>query len=266
MRYRNETMLFWLFGYLCFHGKFLRFCRGLKFSGMAVNDNKALGHFSLNNSASHEISKINFAVPADSILQKSLNQNRTPRFLKPGIITSMLQSIPEDMKKKEQFVLSFDGKLIRSGLTKDEGDIDMGGLEDSPTYEELNARLAQEMETVKDLQIELLAFEESTELSVLDHYTKWTLFEKLHAVVKVLTLRMKEIRHVKQGKEFNIKSMIDSVGGEQKWRSSKLVNVISRAKCECVQMEEFIKKSLNFNKKCCLLARSSRNLGMIFLK
>ena len=72
----------------------------LKFSDMAVNDKKTLGHFSLNNSALDELSEISLAVPADSILQKSVNQNRTPRFLKPGITTSVLQSIPEDMKKR----------------------------------------------------------------------------------------------------------------------------------------------------------------------
>ena len=74
-------------------------------------------------------------------------------------------------------MIPYNRKLIRSGLTKDDGDIDMGGLEDSPTYEELNVRLAQEMEAVKDLQIELLAFEENTELSMLDHCTKWMLYE-----------------------------------------------------------------------------------------
>ena len=47
MRHREETLLFWLFGYLCFHGKWLRFARVLKFSGSAVNNRARLGHFNM---------------------------------------------------------------------------------------------------------------------------------------------------------------------------------------------------------------------------
>ena len=39
------------------------------------------------------------------------------------------------------------------------------------------------------------------------------------------------------------------------------MNAISKAKCEIVQMDEFIKTSLDLNKKVCLMARYSYGVG-----
>ena len=212
MRYRKETLLYWLFGYLCFHGKWLRFSRGLKFSGCAVNDPAQIGHFSPSQN-----SAINFAVPADSVLQKYLEHNiRMPRFGKPGLITEMLNSIPMDVRRKEQFVLSFDCKLIRSGLTKEDGDIDMGGIESKPTFQELKDRLKSETDVVKELEMEILKLDGNPVLSLLSIEIVQRLIGKLQAVVKIVTLRIKDVRKMRQAKEYNIKCMIDSVGGEKR--------------------------------------------------
>ena len=41
LRYRKKTLLFWMFGLLYFHGKWIRFCRDEKFSGTVLEDLEA---------------------------------------------------------------------------------------------------------------------------------------------------------------------------------------------------------------------------------
>ena len=88
------------------------------------------------------------------------------------MIVSMFDSIPDEMKGKEQFVLSFDGKLIRSGLTKDYGDIDMAGTEDSPILQQLKERLQREINVVRDLRLDLLTVDGNPSLNTLEYIRK----------------------------------------------------------------------------------------------
>ena len=148
-----------------------------------------------------------------------------------------------------------------SGLTKDHGDIDMAGTEDSPTLQQLKERLQKEINVVRDLRLDLLTVDGNPSLNRLENEVKSTLIKKVQDVVKIVTCRIRDVRKMKQTKEYNVKSMIDSFGGEKKWRGSKLVNAISKAKCEIVQMDEFIKTSLDLNKKVCLMARYSYGVG-----
>ena len=63
MQYRKETMLFWIFGLLNFHGRWIRFCRDEKFSGTVLEDKESKEYFNL------QLNKprINFTVPSDKI-------------------------------------------------------------------------------------------------------------------------------------------------------------------------------------------------------
>ena len=109
--------------------------------------------------------------------------------------------------------------------------------------------------------MEILKLDGNPVLSLLSTEIVQRLIGKLQAVVKIVTLRIRDVRMMRQAKEYNIKCMIDSVGGEKRWRASKLVNAISRAKCEVAQMSQFIEQSLGINKKVCLMSRSCHNLG-----
>ena len=67
-------MLFWVFGLLNFHGKWIRLsekCRSEKFSGTVLEDKESNGYFN------PQLYKptINFAVPSDKILQNCLEKN-----------------------------------------------------------------------------------------------------------------------------------------------------------------------------------------------
>ena len=61
--YQKKTLLFWMFGLLYFHGKWIRFCRDEKFSGTVLEDKESKKYFNpqLNKP------RINFAVPTDKI-------------------------------------------------------------------------------------------------------------------------------------------------------------------------------------------------------
>ena len=63
MRYRKETILFWISGLLNFHRKWIRFCKSEKFSGTVLEDKESKEYFNpqLNKP------RINFAVPSDKI-------------------------------------------------------------------------------------------------------------------------------------------------------------------------------------------------------
>ena len=63
LRYRKKTMLFWMFGLLYFHGKWIRFCRDEKFSGKVLEHKESKKYFN------PQLFKprINFAAPSDKI-------------------------------------------------------------------------------------------------------------------------------------------------------------------------------------------------------
>ena len=174
---------------------------------------------------------------------------------------SLLDSIPDETKQKEQFILSFDGKLIRSGLSGEHGDVDMAGIEESPTLEESKNRLEMELDLIQNIQADLLVFDSDHQVAELSPENMNEVLTALQRVVKILTLRLKEMREMKRAREYNIKCMIESAGGEENWRNGKLVNAISKAKLEVAQMEQFIKESLKITKKVCLVARASMNQG-----
>ena len=130
----------------------------------------------------------------------------------------------------------------------------MTGIENSPTYSERRYRLEKETETVDDLLLNLSLFNERDTVASLENQMKESLLQKLQTVSKLLTVRLKEIRELKRAKTYNVKSMIECVGGEAKWRKSKMVNAISRAKCELVQIDNSISSSLQLNKDACLVS------------
>ena len=68
MRYRKETMLFWIFGLLNFHEKWIRFRSDEKFSGTVLEGKESKEYFNpqLNKP------RINFAVPQIKFKKKTV--------------------------------------------------------------------------------------------------------------------------------------------------------------------------------------------------
>ena len=140
----------------------------------------------------------------------------------------------------------------------------MDGIEETPTFHDKKERLNNDMDVVKTLEMNVLSLELDENSSLTNQDSKDSVMIAIKNAAKTLTLRIKDARMAKQKKEMNIKSMIDAVGGESKWRSSKLVNAISRAKCELVQVKDFIREALQTNKEACLIARSFASQGNTF--
>ena len=63
MRYRQDTYLFWIYGYLLLKGRFLRLMGGTKFRGNIIENSSSRGSFCPKDS------KINFIVPSEPSLK-----------------------------------------------------------------------------------------------------------------------------------------------------------------------------------------------------
>ena len=126
LRYADkQTLLFWIFGYLLMHGKFLRFMSSEKGQGIFLDTNTKKGFIS---PPDHNL---NLAVPSESVLraviEKKLNLHR---HLKPGVLHDLTDTLTKK-QPNQQYILSVDGKKIRSGLTETDADIDLE-TENSP--------------------------------------------------------------------------------------------------------------------------------------
>ena len=165
----KDTLNFWVMGYLLLHGKFFRFMRGLKSCGSVTSGAANWGNFS------PILGSINFAVPAESVITKCIEKvNNIARFLRPGINFDLIDNFikNEELKKhggnKKQYVLSFDGKLIRPGFTKDSGDIDMFGCEKQPTLSQRKCREDEELVHVNEVISSLSNLQPFAEVTALD--------------------------------------------------------------------------------------------------
>ena len=151
--------------------------------------------------------KINFAVPSPSIIAKeSKKLLPMPKLLEPGLMNSVLDTFVAS--NKGAFALSFDGKLLRPGLTKSSGDVDMFGTENGPILSEQRHRLAVETELVTSL-LELISVEGSGSLQSIE--CKPCILDQVRKVVRALTARIQEIREKKLGKEAHLRSLLKQV-------------------------------------------------------
>ncbi len=173
----------------------------------------------------------------------------------------MIEAVSKQAEGGQQFVLSFDGKLLRSGLTKEFGDIDMGGIETRPTLQERQERLRNELDIVKHLQIQMSRLEGDRDIKDLSRCEKDEILDNMRSAVRLVTLRIKDARQAKLNKETAIANMITAAGGESKWKESKLVNGISRAKCDLYMINQFIEDALDQSRKVCLVARTLHGIG-----
>lgn len=124
MRYRfPETLQFWQIGLRIFHGEFIRFMSGTQNQGKILDQTSEKGYFD------PACSFINFAVPSQTTLHKSLSNN--PQYL-PGINLDLIKQVGNHYKGSPM-VLGVDGKKISRGKEKTMGDIDCWGCEDKPT-------------------------------------------------------------------------------------------------------------------------------------
>lgn len=152
--------------------------------------------------------KINFAVPSKKTLKKESEVLVTlPRLLEPGLLPTMLDSFAKD--NESWYVLSFDGKLLRCGLTPTSGDVDTFGIENGPLLAEQKARLHNET-TLADIALATLDTQQD-DLLLSNLEKKNVTIEHSRGLVKTLTTRIQEVRQKKLGKEIHLRNLLKQV-------------------------------------------------------
>ena len=252
MRYDKDTYLFWIFGYLLLKGRFIRFMSGTKFKGTLIDRSAIRGSFS------PSISKINFAVPSESALRAEADSLGIPRTIGPGIITYLIDILD---KYSKNVVLSCDGKMIRRGLSKESGDVDLHGTEHGPSLLERQKRLEHEIDVVNECEEKLTEISGTLNSRLLSDFPvtlKTYLRETCGRILSILANRNCEIRTAKLKKEFTVQKIMKSLDTTD-WKTSKYSYVISQLRCDCAKMDNFLKGSINNAKSASLMLREMSN-------
>jgi len=126
MKYSHEIKQFWLLGYRIFHGKFLRYMCGIRHTGDVKTATTSKSMYSPSQS------NINFAVPDIKILAASASIKSSE--MKPGLLPQMLDIFMKD--EINIFKLCVDGKKLNISSTQVNGEVNLFGFEDKPTFNE----------------------------------------------------------------------------------------------------------------------------------
>ena len=128
------------------------------------------------------------------------------KVLRPGINFDLIDIFIMNEKSKriggskKQYVLSFDGKLIRPRFTKDSGDVDMFGCERQPTLSQRKCRLDEEQVRLNEVITSVHNLQPFAKITSLDFDFLGHLLVKIRIILKLLTVRIKEIRQLKLSK------------------------------------------------------------------
>ena len=135
IRYSKVTKLFWSIVY--------RLCKssGLKFFAGEKNWGQVLSNECGRSRYTPDKSKINFAVPSESVL-RYINR-RLPKVIPPGKIQQSLDLL----SNQKDVVLMADGKLVTKGLKENFcGDVNLFGHEIDPNINDLDNEIQRHLE------------------------------------------------------------------------------------------------------------------------
>ncbi|VDI46739.1 Hypothetical predicted protein [Mytilus galloprovincialis] len=224
MQYSSESMKFWKVVYRLFHGKALRFLSGEKSIGQVIDGSSSKGLHD------PQKSKINFAVPNINSINnfQSVNIN-IPKEIFPGIITEAFKFLP----RGKSYELSVDGKKIAPGLNSKHGDQDLFGHEDRNSLQSLQKRLDTEIQKVESLINEWITMTNNDRK------------EKLFEIVRIVSLRIKDLRELFQNQNFALKKFYKEAGED--WRTSRYVYAISSIQALMFQIKSVLKRLLETN-------------------
>lgn len=237
MRYSEDVRKFWRVGLKLFKGKFIRFMSGLKNSGQLYDDIDKRGLFKPSDS------KINFAVPSRSILEKMRSPMASSE---PGILTEMITAMSNaDKTQIETFKMCVDGKKLNAGVQGQKlGDINLWGFEDNPTLQERQLKLDIDLSVVSKIK-DILDSEELKDTNNLMEVSETSkdLATEIKNSLSVLSTRIHDLRKVKVGKKIALEKLWSQVTGD--WRSSKFAFAISSLKTRIYEIDACVVDLLN---------------------
>ena len=245
MWYWETTKMFWRAGYRLFHGKFLTFMSGPKGIGKFLDQSST-------KKLSPESTEINFAVPSrTSILDQS--NNLIPNVIHPGVISETLDAIKSI---SDVNMMCVDGKKVTAGLDEDFGDVNVFGFEEKPSIGEKKERLKRELQLTDDLKSMLF------DSQFVDEDNKHTLMDMLRALIYLLTVRLKEVRDLKNKQEFGLEKLKERAGSL--WKESKYIYAISGIQAFLYKVRQCIKTTLGNIGNLCELGASISEQGYNF--
>ena len=122
--------------------------------------------------------------------------------------------------------ISFDGKKLKQGLTKDSGDVDLLGFENGKSLKE--RKMEVEIIRQKIQQLDVSHFDRTLDLHELPSDASTKLKDCLLDILSTISLDALKVREIKTKKEHSLSKLIER-GGEN-WRAGKFAFAVSATK------------------------------------
>ena len=210
MRYSDKSKTFWWTGRKLFHGQFIRFMEGMRYTPQTENIS------SLEPQATH----INFAVPhTRSLLEYNPVGVEIPKKLDPGFHNELAE-LARKAFNESSVVLSVDGKKITPGLTETFGDVDLLGFEKGETLQQRKEKLAQDKLAIQNY---ISFLHTLNKITINEHKDK--LKDYLQEMMKIIWRHVKALREAQKDGQLAVEKF--KLKGGDNWRSSKFHFVIN---------------------------------------
>ena len=219
MRYSKVTKLFWSIVYRLCKSSGLKFFAGEKNWGQVVSNECGRSRYT------PEKSKINFAVPSESVL-RYINR-RLPKVIPPGKIHQSLDLLSD----QKDVVLMADGKLVAKGLKENFcGDVNLFGHEIDPNINELENEIQRHLEYLSNCTCNFRIAAPNDK------------YHMLSDLVNVMTVVIGKIRKFGANEMKRLKTYEKSVFCDQKY-----MKVMSTCKTNIYTSNIWLKKVLKVN-------------------
>ena len=221
MRYSKVTKLFWSIVYRLCKSSGLNFFAGEKNWGQVVSNECGRSRYT------PEKSKINFAVPSESVL-RYINR-RLPKVIPPGKIHPSFDLLSD----QKDVVLMADGKLVTKGLKENFcADVNLFGHEIDPNINELENEIQRHLEHLSNCTCNFRIAAPSDK------------YHMLSDLVNIMTVVIRKIRKFGANEMKRLKTYEKSAFCDQKY-----MKVISMCKTNIYTSKIWLKKVLKVNVK-----------------
>ena len=219
MRYSKVTKFFWSIVYRLCKSTELTFLAGEKNWGQVVSNECGKSRYT------PEKSKINFAVPSESVL-RYINR-RLPKVIPPGKIQQSLDLL----SNQKDVVLMADGKLVTKGLKENFcGDVNLFGHEIDPNINDLENEIQRHLEYISNCTCNFGLAEPSDK------------YHMLSDLLNVMMVVIGKIRKFRSNEMKWLKTYEKSVFCDQKY-----VKVMSTCKTNIYTSKIWLKKVWKIN-------------------
>ena len=204
--------------------------------------------------------KYNFAVPSKSVIKSASSQ--IPNEIFPGVLQEVLDNITRSTTFTEKSLkICVDLKRINANKASQMSTVDLWGLEDEPTKQEIFLQLELDISLVSDLRNIIHSFQEEekhTMNELVDPGTREIMIDRLKDIILILSRRIEQLRRVLKGKEDlseRLKKKAELENAKD-WRKSRFAYAISSIKTFMHNVNECISNAIQAVDNLCLYLSS----------